>query len=556
MVVSYIYNFIVFYILFIIGKNKELFIIFIISYNTINFFLMKSPSTIYDYVIIGSGFGGSVSALRLAEKGYKVLVIEKGKWKKAQDFSKTNWNLPKWMWLPALGWHGIFKMTFFRHLSVISGVGVGGGSLVYANTLPKPKKVFFNTGSWKGLLEWEKDLLPHYQTAYKMLGATENPKFFDADLILKEISQNKVFEPTKVAVFFGEPEKTVSDPFFDGKGPDRAGCNFCGQCMTGCPHNAKNTLDKNYLYLAQQKNAEILAEHFVTDVIPQDDETYIVEYRKTGKYFSKKKQVRTKGIIFAGGVLGTVPLLLKLKKGNMPNLSDMVGKDVRSNNEALIFVTTPDKNIDMSKGIAIGSILNTSKHSHLEPVRYGNGSGFWRIGVLPLVTEKFWLKRLGKLLWQLVSEPLQWLKIYSISNFSKHTAVLLYMESLEGKLQLKKNLFNVNTKIQDGKAPSAFIPNAHKLAREYAKKINGKPMSFVLENLSGIPSTAHILGGAVIGKDKNLGVIDTNHQVFGYKNVYVCDGSAISANPGVNPALTITAMTERAMSLVEKKSKI
>jgi len=506
----------------------------------------------YDYIIIGSGFGGSVSALRLAEKGYKVLIIEKGKWKKPQDFPKTNWNLPKWMWLPALGWHGIFKMTFFRHLSVISGVGVGGGSLVYANTLPKPKKDFFNSGSWQNLLDWEKILSPHYKTAYKMLGATDNPKLFDADHILKDISNDKHFEPTKVAVFFGKPEKTVPDPFFSGKGPDRAGCNFCGQCMTGCPYNAKNTLDKNYLYLAQQKHAEILAKHFVTNVIPRKDGTYIVEYRKTGHYLGKKKQIQTKGIIFAGGVLGTVPLLLKLKQTTMPKLSNMVGKDIRSNNEALIFVTTPNKNIDMSKGVAIGSILNTSIHSHLEPVRYGNGSGFWRVGVLPLVTEKFWLKRLGKLIWQLLSAPLQWIKIYSVWNFSKHTAVLLYMESLEGKLQLKKNWFNTNTKIQDGKAPSAFIPNAHKLARAYAKKINGKPMSFVLENLSGIPSTAHVLGGAVISKNKNTGVIDKNQQVFGYKNMYVCDGSAISANPGVNPALTITAMTERAMSLIDK----
>jgi cholesterol oxidase len=512
---------------------------------------MKKTS---DYIIIGSGFGGSVSALRLAEKGYKVLLIEKGKWKSATDFPKTNWNLRKWMWFPSLGWHGIFKMTFFRHLSVISGVGVGGGSLVYANTLPKPKSDFFNSGSWQGLTDWEEELAVHYQTAYKMLGATDTPKLFDADIILQSIAPKKDFEPTKVAVFFGEEDKTVADPYFNGKGPERTGCNFCGQCMTGCPNNAKNTLDKNYLYLAQQLGVEIIAEHLVTNVIPENDGTYKVVYRKTGRKWGKKQQAKTKGIIFSGGVLGTVPLLLKLKRTTMPKLSDMLGKDIRSNNEALIFVSTPNKQYDMSKGVAIGAIINTSEHSHLEPVRYGSGSGFWRVGVLPLVTEKFWLKRIGKLLFELLKSPVKWLKIYSVGNFAKQTTVLLYMESLEGKLRLKKRWFGTNTSLQDGNPPSAFIPKAHDLARAYANKIGGKPMSFVLENLSGIPSTAHILGGAVIGKDAHTGVIDKNQQVFGYPNVFVCDGSAISANPGVNPALTITAMSERAMSLIDKKS--
>ncbi len=512
--------------------------------------------TDYDYIIIGSGFGGSVSALRLSEKGYKVLVIEKGKWKKAEDFPQTNWNLRKWMWLPALGWHGIFKMTFFRHLSVISGVGVGGGSLVYANTLPKPKKEFFNSGSWKGLTDWEQELAPHYETAYRMLGATENPKFFDADKVLEQVARDhhKKIEPVKVAVYFGEPEKEVPDPFFNGQGPARTGCNFCGQCMTGCPHNAKNTLDKNYLHLAQQHGAEILAEHKVTDIIPQKDGIYEVKFVKTGKLFSKTKSLTSKGIILSGGVLGTVPLLLKLRETHFPELSSRVGKDIRSNNEALVFVTTPDKKYDMNQGVAIGSIYNVSKHSHLEPVRYGSGSGFWRIGVLPLVTEKYWLKRLAKLVGELFRSPLKWFKIYTVKDFAKQTAVLLYMESLEGKLQLKKGLFGVNTSVQDGQAPTAFIPEAHHAAREYARKINGKPMSFILENLSGIPSTAHILGGAVIGKDKNSGVIDLNQQVFGYKNMYICDGSAISANPGVNPALTITAMTERVMQKIPPKS--
>ena len=512
----------------------------------------------YDFVIIGSGFGGSVSALRLSEKGYKVLVIEKGGWKKSNDFPKTNWNLRKWFWMPAIGFKGIFKLSVFRHLSVISGVGVGGGSLVYANTLPKPKSHFFNSGSWKGLKDWEAELKPYYEMAYKMLGATNTPKFFDADKILENIAKdNKIenfFEPTKVSVFFGEKDKTVPDPFFNGKGMDRTGCNFCGQCMTGCPNNSKNSLDKNYLHLAQQNGAKIIANRVVTNVIPQNDNSYVIEYKKTGKYFSVKEQVRTKGIVFAGGVLGTVPLLLKLKKTTMPKISNRVGMDVRSNNESLIFVTSLRKNLDMSKGVAIGSILNTTEHSHLEPVRYGNWSGFWRLAILPLISEKNTFKRLLKIPFSYLKNPIKRLKSIFITNFSKHTAVLLYMEDLEGKIQLTKGFFGTKTKIQDGNPPTAFIPKAHKLASEYAKKVNGVCRVFALESLAGIPSTAHILGGAVIGKDEQAGVIDKNQKLFGHDNVYVCDGSAISSNPGVNPSLTITAMTELAMSKIEGKN--
>ncbi len=511
----------------------------------------------YDFVIIGSGFGGSVSALRLIEKGYSVLLIEKGDWKKPEDFPKTNWNLKKWLWFPPLGFKGIFKLTFLRHLSVISGVGVGGGSLVYANTLPVPKDEFFNSGSWKGILNWEKELTPFYKTAKYMLGVSKNPELFDGDNYLNKLStligKESDFAPTDVAVYFGDSDKDTKDPFFNGEGPDRKGCDYCGRCMTGCPNNAKNTLDKNYLYLAQKKGLEILANNYVTDVKPIDNNRYSVVYRKTGKYFSKQKSVTTKGVIFSGGVLGTVPLLLKLKKSSLPNLSDMVGKDVRSNNEALIFVTTPDKSIDMSKGVAIGSILHSGKNSHMEPVRYGSGSGAWRVGTLPKVSEPKLGKRLFKLIISLVKSPIKWLKVLTVRNFAKQTIVLLYMQNLEGKLSMKKGSIVPKTSIQQGEAPSAFLPEAHDLANKYAKLVGGKPMTFVLETLVGTPSTAHILGGAVIGADKKSGVIDKNHKVFGYDNMYICDGSAISANPGVNPALTITAMSERAISKIQSK---
>lgn len=514
---------------------------------------MKIMQQNYDYIVIGSGFGGSVSALRLAEKGYSVLVLEKGSWKKPGDFAETNWNLKRWLWLPFIGFRGIFKLTFFRHLSVVSGVGVGGGSLVYANTLPVPKDNFFNSGSWKGLLDWKKELAPYYNIAKKMLGVTKNPIFFEGENFLNKLSVknggSENFEPTDVAVFFGDPDNTVSDPYYNGSGPDRIGCSFCGKCMTGCNHGAKNTLDKNYLYFAQKAGAEIISDSYVTNISP-DGNGYIVDYRKTGSYFGKKKRVRSSGIVLAGGVLGTVPLLLKLKDGSMPEISNMAGKDVRSNNEALIFVTTPDKNIDMSKGVAIGAIWNTDENSHLETVRYGSGSGFWRSGVLPMITEPSFFKRYAKLVREIFLDFRKWTKVYFVRNFAKQSIVLLYMEDLEGKLQMKRGRFFMKSKLQDGDPPNAFLEKAHILAKEYANLINGKPLTFFLESFSGIPSTAHILGGAVIGQNKDDGVIDSDHKLFGYDNFYVCDGSAISANPGVNPALTITAMTERAMSKI------
>jgi cholesterol oxidase len=515
---------------------------------------------IYDYVIIGSGFGGSVSALRLSEKGYKVLVIEKGDWKKPGDFPETNWNLKKWLWYPFLGFRGIFKLTFFRHLSVISGVGVGGGSLVYANTLPIPEDNFYKSGSWNGLLEWKEELKDYYSLAKKMLGVSPNPQLFDGEKFLRKLadSENKIndFEHTDVGVFFGDSERYIPDPYFDGKGPERIGCSFCGKCMTGCNHGAKNTLDKNYLHLAQNFGAEILAGNFVTDVNPSNGE-YLVYYRKSGSYFAKKYAIKTKGIIFAGGVLGSVPLLLKLRETSMKDISMMAGKDIRSNNESLIFVTSSEKEIDMSKGVAIGAIWKTNENSHLETVRYGSGSGFWRIGVLPMVTEPHFIKRLGKLFYNtIISDLGLWLKLYFVRNFAKKTIVLLYMEDLEGKLMMKRGKFLPYTKIQDGKPPNAFLENAHKLANKYGKMVKGRARTFFLESFSGIPSTAHILGGAVIGKNTNEGVIDTDHKLFGYENIYVCDGSAISANPGVNPSLTITAMTERAISKIPIKSNI
>ncbi len=513
----------------------------------------------YDYIIIGSGFGGSVSALRLSEKGYKVLVIEKGKWYAAQDFPKSNWNLKKWLWIPFFRWFGIMKMSFFKHVVVISGTGVGGGSLVYANTLPIPKKEFFTSGSWSELADWQSDLAPFYKIALNMLGAKKNPKLFDGDKTLKEMAsqmnRDKSFEPTNVAVFFGKPNETVSDPYFDGKGPDRTGCNYCGGCMTGCRFGAKNTLDKNYLYLAQQLGAEILAEQEVYDVIPNRD-GYEIKYKSSTRFSKSHKSVKTKGVIFSGGVLGTIKLLLKLKQKSLPKLSDRLGYDIRTNNESLISVTNLDGKKDMSKGVAIGSILNTDKNSHLEIVRYAKGSGFWRLSHLPLTHGKNTMVRVVKMITSFIKHPMSYIKLYTTRDWAKSTVVLLFMQTLDSTLRLKRNTLGImNTRVAEGKKPSAFIPQSLGLAKKYASLIKGKETVFGLEPLAGIPSTAHILGGAVMGNNPSEGVIDKNNRVFGYKNMYICDGSMISANPGVNPSLSITAISEHAMSKIPKKSK-
>ena len=515
----------------------------------------------YDYIIIGSGFGGSVSALRLVEKGYKVLILEKGKEWKAQDFPKTNWNLKRWMWLPLLRFWGFFKLTFFRHITILSGVGVGGGSLMYANTLPIPKDAFFEADSWQHLADWKKELAPYYPTAKKMLGTAVNPRLETGDLALRqlagEIGKEDSFEATEVAVFFGQPDKKVADPYFDGQGPERSGCNFCGGCMTGCRYDAKNTLDKNYLYLARRKGAEIMPEREVDNVQPLGNEDgsdgYVVHWRTSTKLFKKSGRFTSRGLIFAGGVLGTVPLLLKLKDQSLPRLSDMVGRRIRTNSESLIGITTFDKDTVFSDGIAIGSILHTDEHSHLEPVRYASGSGFWRVMLAPMVSGSNFLIRFMRILYDLIRHPIKNLRVIFVRDFAKRTQILLFMQTLNGTLRFSKSLFGMKSSMEAGKAPTAFIPEAQDLVRRYANIVKAKPVALLTESIAGIPTTAHILGGCVMGKNEKEGVIDKDNRVFGYKNMYVCDGSAVSANPGVNPSLTITVLSERAMSKIKPK---
>jgi cholesterol oxidase len=515
----------------------------------------------YDFIVIGSGFGGSVAALRLAEKGYSVLILEKGKEYKAEDFPKTNWNLKRWMWIPGLKFFGFFKLSFFRHITILSGVGVGGGSLTYANTLPVPKEDFFKSESWAHLADWKKELEPFYPVALTMLGANPNPLLQVGDKALRQLAQqigkDEEFEPTNVAVFFGQPDKTVPDPYFDGKGPDRAGCNFCGGCMTGCRYNAKNTLDKNYLYLARQLGVKVQAESEVYDVIPLNGSDgssgYVVKWKRSTSYIKKKGSVNGKNVIFAGGALGTVPLLLKLKRKSLPNISDKIGSRVRTNSESLLGIIAFDKNMSFSEGIAIGSILHTDEYSHVEPVRYSSGSGFWRTLLAPMAHGNNVFIRLYKMIYDFIRHPIQNLKAVFVWDFAKRTQILLFMQTINSTLRFSRGLIGMKSSMEEGPAPTAFIPEVDSLAKDYAKIVNGKPVSLFTETILGIPTTAHILGGCVMGKDESEGVIDKDNRVFGYENMWICDGSMISANPGVNPSLTITALSERAMSKIPLK---
>lgn len=518
----------------------------------------------YDWVIVGSGFGGSVSALRLAEKGYRVLVLEKGRRFSRDDFARSNWDLRRWMWRPEVGLRGIFQMSFLEHVTVLHGVGVGGGSLVYANTLPMPKEGFFKAPSWSSLRDWATELAPHYRTALRMLGAAKNPLRTRGDEVLyqiaRDIGREEGFEPTTVAVYFGEPGKEVADPYFEGEGPSRVGCIHCGACMTGCRVGAKNTLDQNYLYLAERRGVRIEAETEVTAVRPRAEGGYVIERRSSKRGGSRQDDVTADRVILAGGVMGTVPLLLSMKDDprGLPRLSPALGRFVRTNSESLSGVISPDPDEDFARGVAITSILHTDDHSHLEPVRYASGSGFFRLMTLPHAPGRSLARRLARTAADLAGHPARWLRALSVRDFAKQSQVLLYMRTLEGTLTLKLGR-NARTGFARGlvsqlddpaTAPKAFMPEATDLAKRFAEKVGGVVVSLMTETLLGVPSTAHILGGACIGGSPDDGVVDHRHEVFGHPGLYVIDGAAVPANPGVNPSLTITALAERAMSFI------
>jgi cholesterol oxidase len=519
----------------------------------------------YDWVVIGSGFGGSVSALRLAQKGYRVCVLEKGRRFAPSDFPTTNWDLRRWLWLPRLGLRGFFQMSFMKHLTVFHGVGVGGGSLTYANTLAHPKPGFFEAPAWAHLGDWATELAPFYREARHMLGAASVPTPTPGDRVLADIAAEDgrpgALAATEVAVFFGEANRQVPDPYFGGAGPDRVGCNHCGACMTGCRVGAKNTLDRNYLHLAERLGARIEAETEVVRVAPHPEGGYRVDTRAT--FGRTRGTVRADRVIFAGGVMGTVALLLAMQRDRdaLPRLSAQLGRGVRSNSESLLGVISPELGSDFAHGVAITSLYASDGVSSLEPVRYGAGSGFFRLLALPHAPGATVLARLHGAARAFLAEPRRWWRALRVPDFARHTQILLYMRSLEGTLTLRlgRSLWSgfrprLMTVVDDpSRAPQAFMPEATALARRFAAKVGGVVAAMFSEVLRGVPATAHILGGCGMGRNAEEGVIDRDHQVFGYPGLYVIDGAAVSANPGVNPSLTITALAERAMHQIPAK---
>ncbi|MET0592079.1 MAG: GMC oxidoreductase [Polyangiaceae bacterium] len=512
--------------------------------------------------MVGSGFGGSVSALRLAEKGYRVLLLEKGRALKEPDFPRTNWDLRRWLWMPVLGFRGPFRMTFFRHITVLSGVGVGGGSLVYANTLATPDDEFFHAPSWAKLADWGTELRPHYATVRRMLGAISTPMLTTPDRVLREIAEEdghpEAFSPTQVGVYFGEAGRTVPDPYFNGKGPERTGCIQCGGCMLGCRFGAKNSLDRNYLHLARAHGLEILAETEVDFVGAREGGGYRVETRTGFSRFGKKRRVFTsRGVVISAGVLGTLSLLHSMKRrpDGLPKLSDRLGTSVRTNSEAIIGVISRRRE-DLSRGITIGSIMTFGPGGHVEPVRYSAGAGFFRVLMAPHVEGTSTIGRILQMIAFVLTRPVEWIRAMLVPDLSRYTMMLMAMRSDGATLRFMPGSFRgLSTELEGDRRPAASLPEASAIARRVAQKIDGTPVSILSETLLNVPTTAHLLGGCCMGDSAENGVIDHRHRAFGYDELYVIDGSSISADPGVNPALTISSLAERAMSFIPSKKK-
>ncbi len=529
---------------------------------------------IYDYVIIGSGFGASVSAMRLTEKGYSVLILEKGKRFRDQDFAKSNLSFWRYLWVPSLRCFGILQIALLKGVMVLYGAGVGGGSLGYANVLDIPSEDTFATPAWNGKIAWGKVLNPYYDIARRMLGVTTNPCFWLADDRLKDIArelgQEGTFRATEVGVFFGPEGKTVADPYFGGLGPRRAGCTQCGGCMVGCRNNAKNTLPKNYLYFAEKGGAVIRPEVHVWNVVPlphgrPDGARFEVHFRSSTALIKKSGRVLAHYVIVAAGVMGTLKLLLDCRDRlrSLPGISSRLGTRVRTNSEALLGSVTRDKQADFSKGIAITSIVNADLVTRIEPVRYPQGSDLMRIMAAPLISNGYTVPmRILKSFAWIMKHPLDFLQAQVLPGWARKVTILLVMQNLDNRMNilLGRNLQTFFRKglISEKEAGHEINPRVdagHAVTRSFARKTNGIPMGSLGENLLDVPTTAHILGGCPMGEDASEGVIDDSFQVHNYPGLYVVDGSVMPANPGVNPSLTITALAEYAMSKIPPKKE-
>jgi cholesterol oxidase len=523
----------------------------------------------YDWIVVGSGFGGSVSALRLAEKGYSVAVLECGKRFRDQDFPKSTWDLRRYFWAPRIGMKGIFRLTQFRDVAVVSGSGVGGGSLGYANTLYVPPGKFFRDPQWADLEDWERTLAPHYAEAQRMLGVVEVDRDDPADQLLRELGEHlgvgETYQKTPVGVYLENAGQTVADPFFGGEGPDRTGCMQCGRCMVGCPHGAKNTLVKNYLWLAERSGARVEAERTVTDVRPLGAADGADGYRVTSERSGiipgrDRRTITARGVVFAAGPLGTNKLMQRCRlSGALPRISSRLGELVRTNSEMILAVTVPeDYSEDLTRRVAITSSIYPDAHTHIETVTYGHAGDSMNTLYTLLVGDGTKMTRPLKLLGQIVRHPRNFVKVMWPKGWSSRTIIVLVMQTLDNAIALRPKVkrngdVRLSTEQDPARPNPTFIPVANEAAEWLAERTGGIAQSSLSEALFNVPNTAHILGGAVIGHSPEDGVVDARQRVFGYENLLVCDGSAIPANVGVNPSLTITALAEHAMSQLPPK---
>jgi cholesterol oxidase len=523
-----------------------------------------------DWVVVGSGFGGSVSALRLAEKGYSVAVLECGSRFEDADFADSTLRHPRrYFWAPRLGMRGVLRMTFFKDVFVVSGSGVGGGSLGYANTLYRARPAFFEDPQWGDLADWESELSVHYDTAERMLGVTEYEGIGPADKLLQEygeeIGVGGTFTNTRVGVFFGEPGEDVPDPYFGGEGPARTGCMRCGSCMVGCRHGAKNTLMKNYLWFAEKLGVRISPERQVTEIRPlgagDGSEGYSVTSERSGSWLRKRRSTITaRGVVVAAGALGTNLLLANCKhSGALPRISDALGELVRTNSESIQAVTAPGDERDFSRSVAITSSIYPDPDTHIEVVTYGEGGDAMAGTFTAMTGPGTKLTRPLKWLLAMLRHPLRTLRMLVPFKWSRRTVILLVMQTVDAAMHLrpKRRIFGPGVRLQTEQDPERpnpnYIPAAEQVTRWFAERMRGIPQSALTESIRNTPTTAHILGGAVVGADAQSGVVDASNRLFGYENLLVCDGAAIPANPGVNPSLTITAKAEHAMSLIPPK---
>ena len=519
------------------------------------------PSAEYDVVVVGSGFGGAVTAMRLSQKGYRVAVLEAGKRLRAEDFPKSNWNVWKYFWAPRFRCFGIQNITLLEGVMVLHGSGVGGGSLVYANTLMRPDDTVFLDAGWNPNVAWSRELSPHYETARKMLGVTTNPALLEGEEALRRVGERMgagaTFHATEVGVFFGKPNERVPDPYFAGAGPERGGCVLCGGCMVGCRYRAKNTLDYNYLWFAERFGARIFPETRATRLVPLPDGGYSVETKSTTSLFPRSgPRFRAKRVVLAAGVLGTVELLFENRDvyRTLPNVSGRLGDFVRTNGESLLGATSFERHRELSRGIAIGAAFHPNSLTKIESVRYPSGSGAMRLLGVPLTPDGNAVTRPLKMLWRLLTRLPAMLRLLTVADWAKSTLILLVMQTVDQhlKLRLGRSLLRpwraLRGATTDKPIPS-YLPVAQEAAELLAQEIQGEPQNIVSEVLLRTPATAHILGGCCIGASPEDGVIDAHHEVFGHPGLYVCDGSVVPGNLAVNPSLTITAMAERFASL-------